>query len=231
MLAAMTKWIAILLVAVLACGSNKEAEKEMEKQREKEKKDKEEKEKGDSLTGRFGSIADKAKEMAGGAADKAKEMGGQAVDKAKEVGGQAVDKAKSIDFGGKAKEIGDEAARKAVGLSEDAVALGKKLKDKLLEAHKKEHDYDFSIETVDGAEHEKHVRGMKELKVDGYGVGYKQFSTHPLGKVYNWQFQISWKLLTGQSVRLSLYTNSELQELALAALLADIVPAANMLLK
>jgi hypothetical protein len=226
MLVAMKKWIAILLVAVLACGSNKEAEKEMEKQREKEKKEKEEKEKkekeGDSLSGRFGSIADKAKEM-----------GGQAVDKAKEMGNQAIDKAKAIDFEAKAKELGDAAARKAVGLGEDAVSLGKQLKDKLVEVHKKQHDYDFTIESVPESkdDHEKRVRGMKQLKVGDYSVGYKQFSTHPLGKVYNWQFQITWPLPTGNAVKLALYSNEELAELALAGLLADIVPAANLLLK
>jgi hypothetical protein len=160
-------------------------------------------------------------------------MGGQAVDKAKEMGGQAVDKAKSIDFEGKAKELGDEAQRKAVGLGKDAVDLGKQLKDKMIAVHKATHDYDFTIEKVPESkdETEKKIRGMKKLDVAGYSVGYKQFSSHPLGKVYNWQFQITWPLLDGTAVRLSLYSNEELAELALAAVLADVVPAANLLLK
>jgi hypothetical protein len=219
------KLMTLLVATILACGGGKKDEPKPEDKKEDKKEEKKEDEKDEGLAGRFGSIADKAKEVAGDkakeaidkakeGADKAKELGGDAVDKAKELGGQAVDKARSIDFEAKVKEIGDEVARKAVGLGEDAVALGKQLKTKLIEVHKTKHDYDFTIEAVDGADHDNHVRGMKQLKVGDYSVGYKQFSTHPLGKVYNWQFQITWKLLTGKSVRLSLYSNEELAELA-----------------
>jgi hypothetical protein len=227
------KVMTVLLMAAIACGGggDKKDEKKEDKKEEKKKEEEKKDEGGGGLAGKFGAIADKAKEVAGEKAKEAVDKAKEGAEKAKELGGEAVDKVKSIDFAEKAKEVGDEVARKAVGLSKEAIALGKQLKDKLIEVHKTKHDYDLTIEAVDGADHDKKIRGMKELKVGDYGVGYKQYSTHPMGKTYNWQFQITWKLLNGQSVRASLYTNEELGELALAAILADMVPAANLLLK
>lgn len=181
----------------------------------------------DKAKGIADDIGDKAK----GIADKAKDMANEAGDKAKDVGDKA--KAMGGDLEGKAKELGDAATRKAAGLSSDAVALGKKLKDQVKDIHVAGFDYDLAIDTSSESEreHADKLRGMKTLKVGDYSVGYEQVSKHPLGKVYNWQFRVTWRLVTGQVAKLSIFTDEELPEAQLLALLGQLIPKADLLIK
>lgn len=228
------KLLTVVLMAfvllLLACGGKKE-EKQAEKEPEKEK----------SLSDRFGGLVDKAKEAGGDAVDKAKEagdrakeLGGDAIDKAKEVGGDAVDKAKSLEIEKHAREVGDEVARRAEGLSKEALELGRDLKAKLATGSKlSKYNYDLSIDATPESEEEfkkRHAK-LKQVEVGDYKVGFERRSQHPLGKVYKWQFVIGWRLPDGRSVRLSLYTDDELEELLLAAMLGEVLPLANLMLK
>ena len=160
-------------------------------------------------------------------------------DKAKDVAGDVADKAKAgaKDLEEKAKELGDDAQRKAAGLSKDAISAGKTLKDQVSDGIKDlkfaGFAYDFAIDSSSESEqeHKDKLRGMKVLKVGEYSVGYEQVSKHPLGKVYNWQFRVTWRLVTGQVARLSIFTDEELPELELAAVLGKLIPKADLLLK
>jgi len=229
----MKRWLLVLVLA--ACSSKKEAPKEEPKEDTTAK----DKAGDDDDDGILGGLTDKAKSLGGDLADKAKDraksMGGDLADKAKSLGSDVADKAKSLGGGleDQAKSLGDEVARRAAGLSSDAVALGKQLKDEVRAIHPAGFDYDLAIESATESErdHADRIRGMKVLKVGDYSVGYEQVSKHPLGKVYNWQFRITWRLVTGQVVKLSLFTDEELPELELAALLTNLIPKADVLLK
>jgi hypothetical protein len=225
----MTRWI--LVVALLSACSKKEEPKP------EPKEDK----------GLFGALKDKAQEIGEDVSkkaieDKAKSIGGDFADKAKDiadkakgVAGDMADQAKSgaKDLEGKAKELGDDAQRKAVGLSKDAISAGKSLKDQVKDLHIAGFDYDLAIDsqTESEREHADKIRGMKVLKVGDYSVGYEQVAKHPLGKVYNWQFRVTWRLITGQVARLSIFTDEELPELELASMLGKLIPKADLLIK
>jgi len=239
--ARMNRWIVVLVLA--GCSSKKEAPPAPDPV-EKPDEDKgllggltdKAKSMGGDLADKAKSgIEDKAKSMGGDLADKAKSLGGDLADKAKSVGGDVADKAKSMggDLEDKAKSLGDDVARRAAGLSSDAVALGKQLKDQVRAIHPAGFDYDLAIESSPESEreHADRIRGMKVLKVGDYSVGYEQVAKHPLGKVYNWQFRVTWRLVTGQVVKLSLFTDEELPELELASLLTKLIPKADLLLK
>lgn len=220
MLAAMNWMTALVMTCVLACGG-KEKEKEVEKEKEKE---------SESLSDRFGGLVDKAKDVGG----KAKELGGEALDKAKEVGSDVADKAKQLEIEKHAREIGDEVARRAEGLSKEALSLGQELKTKLAAGSKlAKYNYDLSIDAQpeDEEAYAKRSAKLKQIAVGDYKVGFERRSQHPLGKVYKWQFMMGWRLLDGRTVRLSIYTDDELEELLLATMMAEMLPVANLLFK
>jgi hypothetical protein len=222
----------LLLVLVIAACSSKKEEPKPEPKEEKGlfgKLEDKAKDMAEDVSKK--AIEDKAKGLAGDLETKAKDLAG----KAKDLAGEAGDKAKAVggDLETKATELGDAAARKAAGLSSDAVSLGAKLKDEVRAVHIAKFDYDLAIDsgTESEREHADRLRGMKTVKVGDYSVGYEQVAKHPLGKVYNWQFRITWRLVTGQVAKLSLYTDEELPELELAALLTNLIPKADLLLK
>jgi ribosomal protein L18 len=213
------KWMTTVVMAVLlACSSKAEKEPEEDK----------------SLSSKLGGLMDKAKEVGTDVGGKAKEIGGDAIDKAKEVGSDVADRAKDLEIEKHAREVGDEVARRAEGLSKDALSLGKDLKAKLATGSKlAKYNYDLSIDATPESEDDfkkRHAK-LKAIDVGEYKVGFERRSAHPLGKVYKWQFLIGWRLPDGRSVRLSLYTDDELEELLLAAMMGELLPIANLMFK
>jgi vacuolar-type H+-ATPase subunit H len=224
------KWMTVLVMSlILGCGGKKEKEPEPEPEKDK------------SLSDRFGGLVDKAKEVgsdvtdkAKEAGDKAKEIGSDVADKAKEVGSDVSDKAKGLEIEKHAREIGDEVARRAEGLGSDALSLGKDLKAKLATGTKlAKYNYDLSIDAQPESEEDskKRLGKLKQLTVGDYKVGFERRAQHPLGKVYKWQFMIGWRLPDGRGVRLSLFTDDELEELLLAAMLGELLPIADLMFK
>lgn len=217
------KWMTVVLMSlVLGCGGKKEPEKQPEKE-EKE-----------GWSGKLSGLADKAKEVGTDIGDKAKELGSDVADKAKDVGDRASTTAKELEIEKHAREIGDVVARKAEGLSKEALELGKDLKSKLATGSKlAKYNYDLSIDAQpedEAAFKARHAK-LKQLAVGDYKVGFERRSQHPLGKVYKWQFMIGWRLPDGRSVRLSIFTDDELEELVLAAMMGELLPLANTLIK
>ncbi len=229
------KWTALLVCLALGCGGKKE-----ETKAEEEKKE--------SLSDRFSGITSKAKELGSEAADKAKDLGSEAKDlagkakdmgegaatKAKEVGNDVEARARTLEIEKHASDLGDEVARRAENLSKEALSLGKDLKAKMLASSKlAKYNYDFSVDAAAESEddYQKKFGKMKMLQVENYKVGFERRSQHPLGKVYKWQFMVGWRLPDGRTARLSLFTDDELEELLLASMMGEIVPAANLILK
>ena len=218
------KWTVLLMCLLFGCGGKKEEE-----------------EKKESLSDRFSGITSKAKELGSEAADKAKDLGGKAkemgegaAEKAKEVGSDVEARARALEIEKHATDIGDEVARRAENLTKDALSLGKDLKTKLLASSKlSKYNYDLSIDAAaeSEADYKKKFGKMKMLDIQDYKVGFERRSQHPLGKVYKWQFMIGWRLMDGRTVRLSLFTDDELEELLLATMMGDILPIANMMFK
>jgi len=231
MLAAMKWTTAFVMCAALGCGGKKDEPKP-------EKEPEQEPAKPTGWGDRLSGIADKAKELGSEVGDKAKEVGDKAKelgsevgDKAKEIGNDVETKAKQLEIEKQARALGDEVARRAEGLSQDALALGKDLKDKLAAARKlARYNYDLSIDATpeDEAEFAKRHAKLKQLDVAGYKVGFERRSQHPLGKVYKWQFVFGWRLPDGRTVRLSLFTDDELEELVLASMMGELLPLANL---
>ncbi len=215
----------LVTTCVLACGSKAEKEPEPD----------------NSLSDRFGGIMDKAKEVGGDVADKAKAAGDKAAvvgsdvaDKAREVGSDVADKAKSLEIEKHARDIGDEVARRAEGLGKDALSLGKDLKTKLATGSKlARYNYDLSIDAVAESEEDskKRLGKLKQLTVGDYKIGYERRAQHPLGKVYKWQFMVGWRLPDGRGVRLSVFTDDELEEVLLATLMGEVLPIADLMFK
>lgn len=215
------KWFVLIVALVIGCGSSK-AEKEKAEQAAKEKAEKEkekaEKEKGGGL---LGGLADRAKEMGDDVAAKAKDMSGDVAGKVKDMGGDVVAKAKEV-------------AAKAGDISTDAFTSGQQLKDELAGKLKfASSHFDVAIDSMSESEADYNARlaGMKQIKVGDYTVGVAQDAKHPLGTVYKWQFRITWRVPTGQAVRLSVFTDEALEDLATAANLLTIVQASEKLLK
>jgi hypothetical protein len=215
----MFRWLCVVAL-VLGCSSKKEEPKVEEEPAKRE---------GGGL---LGGLADKAKSLGGDVTDKAKSVGGDVADKAKSVGD---DVAGTVS--GKAGELVEKAkemAAKAGELSADALASGKTLKadlaGKLDFASSK---FDLAIDSASESESDYKARiiGMKQVKVGDYTVGIAEDSKHPLGTVYKWQFRITWRVPTGQSVRLSLFTDEPLEDLATATNLLTLVQASERLLK
>ncbi len=170
-----------------------------------------------SLTSKLGGFADRAKSVGGDVADKAKSVGGDVANTAKSVGADVVQTAMQV-------------AAKAGEISVDAFASGKALKDQLhgnLELAKIDYDIAVDAMPVSESEHAARLAGMKQLHVGAYTVGIMQDSKHPLGTAYKWQFRITWRVLDGREIRLSLFTNAELPDLELAAMLAKVLPLAE----
>lgn len=229
------KWMtAIVMTLVLGCGGKKE-----------EPKPDPEPEKKSGWGDRLSGLADKAKDLGSEVGDKAKNIGSEVGDKAKEIGSDVGDKAKELASGAEAKakeleiekharEIGDTVARKASGLSKEALELGKDLKAKLDAGRTlAKYNYDLSIDATpeEESEFEKRHSKLKQLDVAGYKVGFERRSQHPLGKVYKWQFVFGWRLPDGRTVRLSLFTDDELEELLLASMMGQLLPIANLSFK
>ncbi len=216
------KLTALVMTVLLGCGGKKE-----------EPKPEPEPEKtgwGDRLSG----LADKAKDLGSEVGDKAKEIGSDVGDKAKDLASGAESKARELEIEKHARELGDGIARKASGLSKDALELGKEIKGKIATGSTlAKYNYDLSIDATpeEESEFEKRHSKLKQIEVGGYKVGFERRSTHPLGKVYKWQFVFGWRLLDGRTVRLSLFTNDELEELLLAAMMGDLLPLANLSFK
>jgi len=171
--------------------------------------------------GLLGGLAGKAKSLGDDVAGKAKSIGDDVAGKAKSIGSDVIDKA-------------IEVAVKAGDISGDAFSSGKQLKDELRgKAELAKLDYDLAIDsrTESESDHAARIAGMKQLKVGAYTVGIEQDSKHPLGSVYKWQFRITWRVLDGRAVRLSLFTNHELPDLELATALLTVVPLAERMLK
>lgn len=221
------KWMTVIVMTlVLGCGGKKEEPKPEPPPPPPEEK----KGWGDRLSG----LADKAKDIGSEVGDKAKEIGGEVGDKAKELASGAEAKARELEIEKYAREIGDAVARKATGLSQEALDLGKQIKSKLGTASKlAKYNYDLSIDATpeEDAEFQKRHGKLKQIDVDGFKVGFERRSTHPLGKVYKWQFVFGWRLPDGRTVRLSLFTDDELEELLLAAMMGELLPIANLSLK
>jgi hypothetical protein len=225
-------WMTALVMTVaLGCGSKKEEPKV-----EEEKK--EESGWGSKLSG----LADKAKDIGSEVGDKAKSIGNDVGDKAKEIGSEVGDKAKEVASGAEAKareleiekharEFGDAVSRRANGVSEHALDLGRQLKASMDAARAvAKFNYDLSIDSADTEFAEK-VGKMKQLAVGDYKVGYERRAQHPLGKVYKWQFMFGWKMIDGRSVRLSIFTDQELEEVMLAAMLGELIPLSTSMIK
>lgn len=221
------KWMTALVMTVaLGCGSKKEEPKEEEK--------KEEGGWGSKLSG----LADKAKDLGSEVGDKAKSIGNDVGDKAKEIGDKAKEvasgaeaKARELEIEKHAREFGDEVARRANGVSDHALDLGRQLKASMDAARAvAKFNYDLSIDSADTDFAEK-VGKMKQLAVGDYKVGYERRSQHPLGKVYKWQFMFGWKMIDGRSVRLSIFTDQELEEVMLAAMLGELIPLSTSMIK
>jgi len=223
------KWMTVLVMSlVLGCGGKKE-EKKVEEEPEK------------SLKDRLGGLADKAKDLGEDIGDKAKDIGkdlgdkaSDLGDKAKDLGSKVEDKAKDLEIEKHARDLGDEVARRAEGLSKDALSLGKDIKAKMDTARKfAKYNYDLSIDAQpeeEAAYKARHAK-LKELAVGDYKVGFERRSTHPLGKVYKWQFMVGWRLPDGRTARLSIFTDDEIEELVLAAMLGEMLPLSMSMLK
>ena len=230
------KWMTVLVLSlVFGCGGKKEEDKIAKVEKD------ETKEEGGGWSSKLDGLADKAKEVgkdigdkARDVGDKAKEVGSDVADTAKDVGDKAATKARELEIEKHAREIGDAVARKAEGLSKEALELGKDLKSKIAAGSKlAKYNYDLSVDAQpedEAAFKARHAK-MKQLEVGDYKVGFERRSTHPLGKVYKWQFMIGWRLPDGRSVRLSIFTDDELEELVLAAMMGELLPLTNSLLK
>ncbi|MEO8701683.1 MAG: hypothetical protein ABI867_16675 [Kofleriaceae bacterium] len=195
----MMKW---WLVVALGCGGSNDKPVEEKKVEE------------GGLSSRFGSLADKAKEVGGDMAGKAKDVVGE----------------KAGDLVEKAKEV----AAKAGDLSTDALSSGKQLKSDLAgKLDFASSHFDIAIDSASESEsdYKARIAGMKQIKVGDYTVGIAEDSKHPLGTVYKWQFRLTWRVPTGQAVRLSLFTDEPLDQLATATNLLTIVQASEKLLK
>jgi hypothetical protein len=135
----------------------------------------------------------------------------------------------------RAKSLGTDVVDKAKALSSDALDTGKALKQDLrgkLAIAKL--DYDLAIDAIDEDEddHEARVAGMKQLDVGSYRVGYARDAKHPLGDEYKWQFRVTWWVpATKRAVRLSIFTNHDLDEADLVDALLTIVPLAEKLVR
>jgi hypothetical protein len=200
-----------VLVVMLGCGGKQEDPPKEQPPKEAD---------SGGVTSRLGGLADRAKELGDEAAGKAKSVGDDVAGKAKSVGSDVVDKAKAM-------------AEKAGDLSSAALTSGKQLKadlDGKLNLAKM--DYDLAIDALPESEsdHKARLAGMKQIKVGAYTVGLAQDTKHPLGTVYKWQFRITWRVIDGRAIRLSLFTNEELPDLEVAANLLTIVTAAERVL-
>jgi len=220
-------WMTVFVMTlVLGCGSKKE-EPKVEKEPEKEK----------GWGDRLGGLADKAKAIGNEVGEKAKEIGSEVGDKATELGKGVESRARDLEIEDKARAIGGEVARRAEGLSQDALSLGKDLKAKLATGTKfAKYNYDLSIDAQAESDDERKARlstmtRMKQLGVGDYEVAYARRAAHPLGQVYTWQFMFAWKLADGRTARLSIFTDDELEELVLAAMMGELLPIAGTLLK
>jgi hypothetical protein len=219
------KWLVLIVMLVVGCGSSKaekeKAEQEAKAKAEAEKVEKEKAEKEKEGGGLLGGLAGRAKEMGDEVAAKAKDMGGEVAGKVKDMGSDVVAKAKEV-------------AAKAGDISTDAFASGQALKDDLAGKLKFANShFDVALDSMpeSEADYKARLAGMKQIKVGDYSVGVAQDAKHPLGTVYKWQFRITWRVPTGQAVRISVFTDEALEDLATAANLLTIVQASEKLLK
>ncbi len=198
-----------MAVLVLCVGCSAKPEPEPEPKPEPE-----------GLTGTLGGLADRAKTFGGAASDTAKELGTEVAATAAVVSDEVVARAK-------------QAAAKAGEITAEALVSGQLLKQELngkLAFAKLDYDLTMETKTESEADHAARIAGMKQLKIGSYTVGVAHDSKHPLGTVYKWQFRITWRLLTGRAVQLSLFTNHELADLELTTALLTIVPAVERVL-
>jgi hypothetical protein len=198
------KWMAIVVFVVVACGSKKEEPPP------------EPKEESGGLAGKFGGLADRAKDIGARATEVGKDVAGTA----KALGTDAIETAKAL-------------AAKAGQVSSDALDKGNQLKSDV-KGKLAFKDFDFAVEEVkeSEADHQARLAGMKQIKAGDYMVGLAQDAKNPLGAVYKWQFRLAWRIpATERVIVLSVFSNEELADLENAATLLVLVSAAERIVK
>ena len=202
------KRLMFVVLALGACGNSNEEKKEQGK------------ELADKLGDRLRSAGDKVREQATTSSEKVADKAQDLTAKAKGLGGNVIDKTTGV--------AGDVAA-KASALSKEALAARKQVKAELGKVYQSKFDYDITVDATPeaAADHEARLAKMPSVKVGTTAVGYEQDSEHSLlGVKYSRHFRATWRALDGRTVRLSFYTQEELDLPAFVKLLQKIVPVA-----
>ncbi|MEJ7597896.1 MAG: hypothetical protein WKG01_08315 [Kofleriaceae bacterium] len=197
----------LLLVAVLVAGCSEDKAKPAEANSSL----------GDKLASAGRKVRDTATTVGEDVAGKAKDLS----DQAKGLGSSVVDRTTGV--------AGDVAG-KATSLSKEALATGKRVKAELDKVHRSSFDYDLSVDATPeaAAAHERRLATMPNVVVGTTNVGYEQDSdVSILGTKYRRHFRATWRAGDGRTVRLSLFTQEELDLVAFANLLQKIVPLAT----
>lgn len=195
----------LLLAVLLACGDSKDKAPAPDKSL------------GEKLESTGRKVADKATTMAEDMAGKARDLR----DQAKGLGSSVVDRTTNV---------AGEVAGTATSLSREALATGKRVKAELDKVHRTSFDYDLSVDASReaAATHEATLANMPKVTVGTTTVGYEQDTkVSLLGTKYRRHFRATWRAQDGRTVRLSLFTQEELDLVAFANLLQKIVPLAT----
>lgn len=114
-----------------------------------------------------------------------------------------------------------------------ALAKGKAAKTELDKAYRTEHTYDLAVDDLDSeaaAAHAARLDAMPSIEVKGIRVGYEEDAKLSLrGTTYTKHFRASWKR-GDKLVRVSFYTQENLDLVAFAELLGKLVPAVELVL-